>query len=130
RFNNSKTYLASPMGPLTARDGINGSFYKYNRSHWVSDNTLTYEKILAGDHHLSVLGGFSKGGDHYDVDSVSFVYIPHNDAALEEGTESGYTSQMLKDKSKSYFGRFFYGYRSRYLIEGNYRADKKYEKVD
>ncbi len=127
QFNNAKSYLGSPLGPTRGSRGINGSLYEYKRNPWVNDNTLSYQNNFAEKHELSILGGFGIAGNKNTDENHTYNYIPHDDAAMEEGIMSSWGITQSAFKSKSYFGRLFYGYQSRYLLEGSYRADQHYK---
>ena len=91
---------------------------------WVNDNTLSYATTFNDGHRLSALvglgiqknrrtflraGGETAGSDIITTIAVANPFIPGN--SISEWT-------LL-----SYFGRFNYSFRDKYLVEGSFRVD-------
>jgi TonB-linked SusC/RagA family outer membrane protein len=105
-----------------------------NRGYkWQVENVLTYNKLLAEKHDITIVAGQSAqqytyrqlGGSDYDLlerdpskANINSAIAPRDDERVYGGT-GGYdfTSQA------SYFGRLSYNYEERYLLQVTVRRD-------
>ncbi|MBB3698502.1 SusC/RagA family TonB-linked outer membrane protein [Flammeovirga yaeyamensis] len=102
---------------------------KYNQwnSNYIWDNTATYSKEL-GNHHFSIMGGFSVREETRRKLSVGisdvpegreeYYYITNGDLNSFRGTEEG-----RRDRGVSAFSRMSYNYDEKYLLSLTMRAD-------
>ena len=56
-FNNSSTYLGSPLTQPGRSNGVNGSISESRIRLWSNENTLHWVKQIFEDHNLETLGG-------------------------------------------------------------------------
>lgn len=96
-----------------------------NEDYYTANAYLEYKKQIK-DHHLSVTAGTSYERDEYDYylgkvtdinSSLSVLYGPGNNTVQTVGETKYHTA------IGSYFGRFNYDYKSKYLLEVNGRYD-------
>jgi TonB-dependent SusC/RagA subfamily outer membrane receptor len=109
----SHAYTGSPVAPNEYITSTR-STVKNDRNYWTNDNTLTFDKVFNEDYQLNVLAGFAIRGEKSEYNNYSF----------SNEINSGKNFRSEKFEHKSYFGRFIYGYQSKYFLEGSYRADK------
>lgn len=126
-FNNSSTYPGSPNTGPGRTSGVNGSISEANTRNWSNENTLNYSKIFNKVHNLNVLAGFSAQGNTTTVYGFGATLLPNEKlglSGLDEGTVNPVTSAggSLWNLS-SFFTRLKYNYKSKYYLEGSYRAD-------
>jgi len=97
-------------------------------SYWLWENFLSYDKSF-GDHTINIVAGMSAERSLYrytnivggpmgaDLESYSdFHYITSQDNDDIDG-------ELFDDRKVSYFGRFTYGFKDRYLLQGSLRRD-------
>lgn len=88
-------------------------------------NTLGWGKKFAGTHDVKVLAGYSYEDEHKsEFFAQNEGYLGNELHELNAGSSNpvvGGTSE--KSVLMSYFGRVNYGYKDRYLFEGNFRYD-------
>lgn len=98
-----------------------------NSLHWVWDNTATINKRF-GDHGFTVLVGTTAEKMTGTIASGTGRGVPANPNLWNLGNEdnslpfsnTGSTSQQARN---SYIARVNYGYKDKYLLTGNFRAD-------
>ncbi|WP_316816099.1 TonB-dependent receptor [Pedobacter nyackensis] len=126
-FNNSKTYLGSPLTTPGRSSGVNGSIREANNNNWSNENTLTWTKTYAKDHNVNVLGGFSAQGNKSNEFGFGATLLPNEKlglSGLSEGlVQPNPTSGSSLWNLASFFGRVKYNYKSIYYLEASYRAD-------
>jgi TonB-linked SusC/RagA family outer membrane protein len=114
---NLSTPLISNVRSRTT-EGLN-----YN---YVSENTLTYDKVINSVHNISLLAGYSFQKNTYNEDSQygqsgtttnTLVQYP-TDAGIILGTV-GYSANALI----STFGRINYSYKDKYIFSASLRSD-------
>ncbi|MFY0624926.1 MAG: TonB-dependent receptor [Reichenbachiella sp.] len=101
------------------------SINEYFRWNW--DNTITYKKSI-GDHNFTLLGGFSQfrewseslygSKDSLIFDTFDKAYIDNSVQVLGRAG-GGFGDHTLQ----SYFGRLYYDYHEKYLLEAVVRVD-------
>lgn len=116
--------------PTFTTDGAGvGSAEKNNRSSlsWLSENTLTYTGVLAEQHSLSLLAGFTAQGDQNEVTnarSEGFANDILRYHALQGGTARvDVNSGSSESGLISYLGRANYSFAERYLLTLTGRVD-------
>ncbi len=91
---------------------------------WLSENTLTYSKVLSNDHNFDALLAFTSQKYSLSSDFLSGTDFPSdqvqtiNAAATKNGT-SGITEWSLL----SFVGRLNYNFRGKYLLSAAIRRD-------
>ena len=102
-------------------------------SNQIWDNILTYTNSF-GDHNLTVMGGTSfrdestEGhtgvGFNFPTDSEKTWYLNFTEQDTREASDFG-----SREYGLSYFGRFTYDFKEKYLLYGTMRADgtRKYQ---
>lgn len=123
-FYNSLTTNGRPH-PLNVR-GINGSLYSDTYNTWSNENTITYNKSFNKEHQLNILGGFSLQGTTFEGNGFAAENVPNESLGiqgLDEGTAYLLTSTGSGNRLMSYFSRFNYNYKSKYLFTATIRGD-------
>ena len=97
-----------------------------DQTSWLSENTVTLRRTLAGKHALTVLGGFtaqqirtgtnSEQGVGFTSDQLGYNRL--NLANLVTGNSS-----LSQERLASVFGRFNYSFAGKYLVTGTLRTD-------
>jgi TonB-linked SusC/RagA family outer membrane protein len=95
---------------------------------WLSENTLTLDKIFMKKHHLTVMGGVTGSKYAYrSVDAASSDYPTEalKYYALELGSPESQSvnSGLTENAMLSYMGRINYIFDNKYLLTVNFRAD-------
>lgn len=99
-------------------------YYLWNRTNF--DALLNYDKQFADAHNLKVLLGWHTEKYNYSENTMVRRGFPNNNLTdLNAGTastqtNSGYTRALAMISG---FGRINYDYKSKYLLEANFRAD-------
>ncbi len=119
------TYSPSTLNAGNAYDGI-ASVSTYKQTNIISENYLSYEKKFA-DHKINILGGYSyqKYRQEYaQANSRGFntdTYLYWN---LSTGSEYRPAYSALTEwEMLSYYGRFNYNYKDKYLLTFTGRYD-------
>ncbi|MGA9638924.1 SusC/RagA family TonB-linked outer membrane protein, partial [Flavobacterium sp.] len=123
-YNNSKTQYGYPG----SNNGLNGSINYAQKSNWLNENTLTWNKKINQKNTLNVLGGFTLQKENTKSYGSSANQIPSEYEALGlDGLDYG--TQLRVDTFESlwsmasFLGRINYNYDSRYLFTASIRAD-------
>jgi TonB-linked SusC/RagA family outer membrane protein len=96
--------------------------------NWIWENTLTYDKTIAKDHHLTVLVGQSaQRYKSYNINATAqnVPYTSSGDLYLSLGSNDTRTVNDSGDLAtyQSYFGRVNYSFKNRYLLNASIRGD-------
>jgi len=118
---NTSTGVISPMGNIPARGVIQRNFNNLNLTNF---HTLNWSKGI-GDNALSALLGFSiETFESSNFSAQNQGYLGNELTELSAGSTNPLVSgTSAKSSLMSYFGRVNYGYKSKYLFEGNFRYD-------
>jgi TonB-dependent starch-binding outer membrane protein SusC len=123
-FNNSKTQYGRPG----SANGINGSINYTQRSNWLNENTLTWNKKFDKKNLLNVVGGFTLQEETSKNYGVSANQIPEQYEVLGlNGLQYG--TQLRVDTFESiwtmasFLGRVNYTFDSKYILTASMRAD-------
>ncbi len=122
QFNNSDTYLGDPQYSANA---VNGQFSIREWNGWSNEYTLTHKQRF-GQHSLTSMLGASLSSQSISVLGAQAVQIPWEDLGfwgIDSGTPRSITATNVKNNMMSYFARFNYDWRSRYLVTATIRAD-------
>lgn len=116
--NTSKSYT-----PSSVLNSIRGGYGTYRKQTIANENTLSYNKTFADNHHLSLLAGHSYNTRKLESASLSSgaTYTNFATQTLESGS-TGTTSET-RNVLISYFGRVQYDYKEKYLISASVRRD-------
>ena len=115
-------------------DKVNIVFNKSNRFNALNQertyqnytNYLNYDKNITEDHHIAVtLGTSFENDDWYEFSAYRRGLVSNEVFALSLGdAEEQYnTDRGAEWTILSYFGRFNYDYKGKYLVEANWRRD-------
>lgn len=110
-------YRAAAPKPAVASE-TDGYVWNY-----VSENTLTYDKSF-GDHDINILAGYSFQKENGNSTLINGTNIPDDNLGNIAGAsnfsivKSGYTWAQI-----SYFSRFQYAYKGKYLLTAAVRRD-------
>lgn len=126
-FNNSNTYPGSPNTAPGRTSGVNGSIAEANTNNWSNENTLTWTKTYNKSHNLNILAGFSAQGNTTSAYGYGATFLPNEKLGLS-GLNEGIVNPVTTATSSlwalsSFYGRLKYNFKSKYYIEGSYRAD-------
>jgi TonB-linked SusC/RagA family outer membrane protein len=124
-INGVTDYFLDPY--LTTYGRLNGGIARNETNltnYYISDNTLTYTKIL-GKHNFSALAGWISQKYRYEntyiyTSSFSGNNIPTTNAGSIIG--SAYNNKSEKFNT-SFIGRINYDYAGKYLLTANFRGD-------
>lgn len=108
-------------------DGINGTLTDRHYQTLATSNTLTYKKKFNKVHNLTTLAGFEAQISAYDYFIAKNKKMP-TDAFGTDKLELGIEPELpvsgaSENRLVSFFGSLNYGYKDRYLLTLNYRAD-------
>lgn len=116
----SQTTRAAQLTTLTS-----GSFSTYRRQTFVQENTVSYNKVLADIHDVSVVAGTSYNINKFDNSSLSSNGGFSNNAITTLNAANGLTGSTTESRNvlMSYFGRVQYAYNNKYLLSASVRRD-------
>ncbi len=99
---------------------------------WTWTNTLAYQKTFAENHDLKLLAGTeaikgnSRGvganAQNFDFETPDFVSL-NTGVANSLGDRGVFNYNIGRSALFSYFGRFDYAYKGKYLLNGTFRRD-------
>ena len=125
-FYNSKTTQGSSLNPTNTL-GVNGLIRYSDSFTWNTEAVLNYDKVFRRTHRIGAMIGTSLqdrkfeqfGYTGYKIDDYESLGM----AALDNGLIRAAVATMAEFSLASFFGRFNYGYKSRYLLTATLRAD-------
>ena len=129
-FDNSNGFTPS-LGPNSPRNSVAGAYSvsNYNPTYLI-ENTLTYDRTLAGKHHLTALAGQS--AQQFSYNSLSAgrnAYLRNDLQTINNGPinaslgNGGTGIAPPEDRLLSYFGRVNYEFAGKYLFTATVRYD-------
>lgn len=121
-FYNSNTYYGDPT---YSSSHTNGSFNYKEWNSWSNEYTLTYKRKIKFHNFSGMLGTSLSSQQISNLGSKS-VMVPWENIGfwgIDAGTAQSVTANNLKNNMFSYFGRFNYDWKSRYLLTATMRAD-------
>lgn len=121
RFLSSKTGRASVAPPNIP----SGNAQSSQEIEWLNENLLTYDKVFNKMHHLNAIAGFSAQKDDYRVISVAGINYPNDNVQYVSaaGTISSGSENRNQFSLVSYFTRWNYSFKEKYLITATVRTD-------
>jgi len=125
-FNNSLTRSGSPFTQSGKSNGVNGSVTLSERSTYVNENTLTYNKTFNKNHRFTALAGATFQGSNIMVNGAAAEKLPNENlglAGLDEGIPVSIRASESEYTLASFLGRVNYNYKSKYLLTASFRTD-------
>lgn len=120
-----ETFFMPPEGlrSYTAQGGV-GARRNTRDQLWINETTLTFDKIF-GDHNLNALVGASIQESRIEFVDARRSNFPSNDIPYitAGGSNPGADAYPEDWAIASFFSRVNYGYKERYLLTANFRAD-------
>ncbi|MCH4551686.1 SusC/RagA family TonB-linked outer membrane protein [Aestuariibaculum lutulentum] len=100
------------------------NFKTLQSNNWISETTLTYNKVFNENHNLNVLAGYSAQEQRLDTSSMSASNFP-NDLVhtLNAGVVNNGETFSEEWSLVSYLTRANYSYKGKYLASAAIRAD-------
>jgi TonB-linked SusC/RagA family outer membrane protein len=126
QFNDTSTVYGNKHTMVGSLNGVNGSVLFSQNSTWINENTLTYTKIFARDHSLTLLGGMSESGNKSSSYGSGATNLPNPQlgiSGLNEGTPQTVNALTSSWGLVSFLSRADYKYKSKYLLTVSFRAD-------
>lgn len=129
--NITQTFRYDPSSLPARYEGQGGKAYRqtYDKSHFLSENTLTYRNKFAGYHAFEALLGYSASLDNIRVENITADGILDDslkwNALNAVGSKENYAidSDLSRIVRHSFFARLNYNYRGRYYITATGRSD-------
>lgn len=125
-FNNSKTATGSPLTLTGKNFGVNGSVNYIERSSFLNENTLTFNKEFNKAHRINAVAGFTAQSNENTLGGYAANMVPNEAlgiAGLREGTPVTVNSGASTSTLASFLGRVNYAFRDKYLLTASFRAD-------
>lgn len=122
KFYNKDTYFGDPAYSST---GSNGTFNIKEWNSWSNEYTLSYRHHW-GAHKFNGLVGMSLLSKQISNVGAKSVMIPWDDLGfwgIDTGMAQSVVADNVLDRMMSFFGRFNYDYRGRYLLTATLRGD-------
>lgn len=125
-FYNSQTTSGSSLNPTNTL-GVNGYVRFSDSFTWNTEAVLSYNKTFKGRHRLSLMGGTSLQERKFDQYGYTGYQLDEYEslgmAGLDNGLMQSAVANAMEFSLASFFGRFNYGYLSKYLFTLTLRAD-------
>lgn len=125
-FNKTVDYI-DPNGTLVYQNNVPNKLEvrSFTRNYNTLLGMLEYEKTLSKDHYIKAMVAASQEEDINNDLNASRTDLPVNDVpSLNVGTLNQLNSNPATQWAlQSFFGRFNYAYKEKYLLEGNFRRD-------
>lgn len=121
-FYNKQTYFGDPS---YSSNRSNGSFSYKEWNSWSNEYTLSYKRRL-GEHNLNGMLGSSLSSQQISLLGAKSVMVPWDELGfwgIDEGSPQSVTANNVKNNMLSFFARFNYDWKSRYLLTATMRAD-------
>ncbi|MEC3907165.1 TonB-dependent receptor [Tamlana sp. 2201CG12-4] len=121
----STFYGANTYQGRHTTNGINGSIYTQRIGYYTSSNTLTYRNTIK-DHRFSLLGGAELQKRVFDGNGFRSIDIPFDLFGIDNldiGTPVDPDTDTSANSLVSFFGRFDYAFKNKYLFTASIRAD-------
>ena len=123
-FNGRQTYTGYDGSP--SGKGINGAIYWNDKTSWVNENTLTYNKRFARKHNFQFLGGFTLQGEKYDYKGIVSEQMQTEELGingLNTGNYQNVAPWQYDWTMMSGLFRVNYNYKYKYYLTASFRAD-------
>ncbi|SOD99323.1 SusC/RagA family TonB-linked outer membrane protein [Spirosoma fluviale] len=101
-----------------------GSAYTNQNINWVTNHTLSYTLDLGTTHHMDALVGLESQRNDFEESLINANNFPNDIVrTVNAGTITGGTSTQNEWSLASYFARFTYSFKDRYLFNASVRRD-------
>jgi TonB-linked SusC/RagA family outer membrane protein len=92
---------------------------------WINENTATYSRTFAESHSFTILGGFSMQESQFrKIGAATSVFPGDQIPTLGAGAVKNNAFTSIEEYGIiSYFGRFNYSFKEKYLLSATYRID-------
>lgn len=101
-----------------------GSYTTNNYVSWLTENTLAYNKIIADDHKIELLAGYSAQNFYEEYNSLSGSNFPDDMVSWIDAAAVKNGSNNMGDWSLlSMYSRLNYNYKGKYLFSASLRRD-------
>ena len=101
-----------------------GNLITMQSFNWVWENTLNYNKTIAGDHTISALLGYTAQEQRFDYSDMTSGSFPNDMVkTLNAGKVSSGNTSATEWSLISYLARANYSYQGKYLASAAIRAD-------
>jgi TonB-linked SusC/RagA family outer membrane protein len=96
------------------------------RTTWLSENTVTFRRILAERHELTLLGGFTaqetrRTANNAQGRGFTSDLLGYRRLNLADEVTGG--SSQSRERQLAFLGRINYGFAGKYLVTATFRAD-------
>lgn len=109
------------------RPGYNsGGVRSISNLTWINENYLTYNKTFNQVHQFTALAGFSQQSWKLETTGLDGMYFASDNIRTLNGAgtiSNQAVNTTVEHGLVSYYGRVGYNYKSRYILQGNIRAD-------
>ncbi|WP_179415009.1 SusC/RagA family TonB-linked outer membrane protein [Mucilaginibacter sp. E4BP6] len=128
-FSHQEVQNYDPVYDATASQFNNISELSRNNSdqrNWILENTLTYDKSIGSDNHITILAGQSAQRLKNYSESASAQNVPDytsGDLYFNLGNNPTLSDAGDLETRESYFGRINYAYKDKYLLNATIRRD-------
>ena len=101
-----------------------GSRSGYNRSNFVNENTINYNKTIKEKHTVDIIGGYSYSSFKIGTYSISGTgFASDKIYTLNAASSTSGSSNETENILISYFGRAQYSFKDKYLVQTSIRRD-------
>lgn len=129
-FRRTVTFYSGPEAS-SASQLNNPNNYSIDNRNILSVNyqaIVDYDLKLASDHNIHLMGGyqFFDYGNKYISASTRNLYVNENPSLnfTSDPANKSHSQSVATEKMQSYFGRFNYNYKEKYLFEATVRSDE------
>jgi len=129
-FRRTVTYFSGPL-PTSATQLNNPNNYSITDYKTIRQNyqaIIDYDFKLSSDHNFHVMGGYQLYTyDYQTVNATTKNLYVNDNPSLNFTTDALNKSNLQlgeREKMQSYFGRFNYNYKEKYLFEATVRSDE------
>ncbi len=125
---NNGNYTGTGIGSTTATTPSTAGVSNSHTYHWILENTLSYDRIIANKHNVNVVALYSAEQNRYNSSSMSAKDIPvdafqfYNLGSATGEVSLGNGTYNLKGLM-SWMGRVMYSYDNRYMLSATVRTD-------
>lgn len=95
---------------------------------WLWENTLNYDMIFNGDHHINLLGGYTAQNTDYNIVDLIGSGLSSSDPNYRyiqaiPTSNTAYNGLPSSESMTSWLGRANYSYKGKYLLTASIRGD-------
>jgi TonB-dependent starch-binding outer membrane protein SusC len=130
RKNNDGAFTGEGINSTNPTNLNNASITNKDKTYWIIENLLTYDRTFADKHQVNLVGLYSAEQTKYTESHVSAKSIPNEDFLWYNlGQADGEITVNPNDQDywlsglKSWMGRAMYSYDNRYMLTATVRSD-------